>query len=598
MKQGRSGLSIRELKSYVKTSIPLKTKNLTQWIKVLPTANLGKSARSVYSLLVEMNHSALTSELRFSILGLMEPIVYNLSETLEKKYLGKHIALSEQQKKVSALIQAIRSEILWGYHATIESLLIDESKENKYRLMISIATAIEYHGLLMLHCYQLYALIPTRLWRDMYQLYTLAQENMIEMIDFKSTKKNELVTINHYFIHILLMSVATPYQLRKKEMIVLWELLFKYTGVVFLDKNKDSFGRFVVNLNSSSPPLLQSLYQSKTNENYLKLSISLLISKLNKRMESILTNNKNELLIIHYLMDQWQKKSQRNFVRSRCQESSKITIGLAATHYCLTENEIQEQKKINFFWKDSLDLENATLIKMTQSEDMNSHFYGKYLNSPLTPHDIWDKAFKTDQDNQQEIYEKNIKSRSQEAIVREAYRVKSCELVNISAGGYCIQLDEDELPKNAQAGEIVGFIDNHFNPNALRWSIGVVCWVRCQRKKKIVQMGIKLLAPEARSVKVQLKSAKNKEQNFQRSLLLPEIKGLGIPVTIITNSLSFNVNTKVCIAEKDHHFFATFTKELTSSPGFRRFSFEKVSSEVKKKEIKELMFEDDFWDLI
>jgi hypothetical protein len=600
MKQGSSGLTVRELRPSFKPSVELSTKKIQGWVEELPVANLRDSSRSTYRLLVETNQSILNPELRFSILNILEPIARRLSDSLEKKFISKHIALTEKQKKIAALVQAIQTELSLGYHATIESLLIENSKKSTKKLLAATTgMAVKYHGLIILRCYQLYASVPSRLWRELYMLYQLACQNNIEKMTFKVPRQEFEHNVKSNFIQILLMSIANPYQLRQKEIETLWTMLPAYIELVTLEAHALNQHHFVIDLNSAKAPILNSLYKAREAETCVKLSVSGLVERFKK--EIMLSNteatlNSEKSMIYKHLMHCWNQGTQRNFTRTACNDSIRVTIGLAATHYLLTENEMRRNASLmeepptkGFATNNTLDtmegsLKNATLTEMEKEKNkLEASLDRNYLStSAETGKDVWAKLYRPEQDKAETPL---TGARSRDSIVRDAYRIQTCSLVNISPGGYCIQLSAEELPKNAQTGQILGFVDTA-SDGFLQWSIGVVRWVKRQVKDSTVQMGIQLLAPDAKSINIQLVNSRGQENKSQRSLLLPALTGVGLSETMITNPLSFHLNSKVCIAEYSEEYMARLSKEVSSSSSFRQFAFDKISTHTALKKPK------------
>ncbi len=91
MKQGRTGLTLREIQAYHQPSVELSPRKVGQWVKELPIANLGDSSRNVYHILVELNQSIVEPDKRLSILQKILPVAQELTQALEKQFL-KYIA--------------------------------------------------------------------------------------------------------------------------------------------------------------------------------------------------------------------------------------------------------------------------------------------------------------------------------------------------------------------------------------------------------------------------------------------------------------------------------------------------------------------------
>ncbi len=585
MKQGISGLTLRDIQAYYKPIVELTPRKVDHWIKNLPIANLGESSRAIYQLLVDMNQSLVDPDKKLSILQSINKTANHLIASLESQFLNHHIALNEKQRKIAALVQAIETEMSLCCHSIIESILSDEVKwSNKKVFAQSIALAIKYHGTVMLRCYQLYASVPVRIWRENYILYQVAKEhNLLDTEVPQSLNSNE--SISHYFIKMLLLSIATPYQLRQGEITSLWKMLSELAPYANFSSHAYNNHHYIVALSSSTPPIHKSLFEGNISQQH-KLTLTPVVEYLKQSLT--LDKNPNtklarESMLKKHLIQVWSQGTHRAFARTPANEDLNISIGLGATHFLLMQ-EPGATDDDRSGATDTLEamegsLKHVELLDVAQREDLNLKSNYNYLSSTQTNNDVWAKLYRPDQAVSQPE-ENNIKQRSRDAIVKENYQLQSADLINMSPGGYCIQVSTDKLPKHAQTGEILGFLEEN------TWSIGVVRWVRRHAKSGVVQMGIQLLAPDVLPINVQLRNSKSQHNNeYQRALLLPELTGIGQPQTLITNSISYATNNKIRIVDRGEEYDAILSKEISATGSFKQFQFEAIGQkrETSKK---------------
>ncbi len=618
MKIGNTGLTVRELQVYHQPVAELSCKQIKLWINQLPAANLGESSQSVYRCLVDANQSILDPNVRLDILYLLEPVALKLINSLERQYINNHIALTDKQKKIAALVQALQTELSLGYHAVIESLLSSELKRSSKKLLAqAICFAIKYHGLVILKCYQLYASVPGRIWRELYRLYTLAKEQQIE--DQLQTRLNESkVSIRSNFLRILLLSSSSPYQLKQNEIQLVWELLPNYIEYCSLESHSYCKHPFFINLNSSSPPKQKTMYQAIKDEVILKFSVLAAVEKIKIDLAQVREEGKysaKKAMVYKHLIHCWSQDTQRSFARTNCDETIKVSIGLGATHYLLSEHLLAKQNMEN--QRDSEEAESASLtldamegslkdatlsVVTSRVEDKiesNRHYLS---TAAITSKDVWAKLYRPDQAVSEPTQEKYLKQRSKETIVRDSYKIQNCTLVNMSPGGYCLQISSEDLPKHAQTSEIIGLIEE--DANGQHWGIGVVRWVRRPSQGNFVQMGVQLLAPNVVPISVQLRNSRSANNNFQRALMLPALTGVGQAATIITNPLAFTIKNKLRVMELTKEYDVRLTKEIVNSGSLRQFGFELISNEIEKlpkPRITSLVGDKDIdgiWDLI
>ncbi|MBV1907846.1 MAG: hypothetical protein KUG78_00900 [Kangiellaceae bacterium] len=620
MKQGCTGLTLRELQVSRKSVIPLVPKQITAWIKQLPAANLGESSQSIYRMLVDANQTIIDPDVRLSILNITEPVALELIDSLERQFINNHISLSEKQRKVAALVQALQTELSFGFHAVIESIISEGIKRSTKKLLAhAICLAIKYHGLVILRCYQLYASVPGRVWRELYTLYKLARSHQLENIRIVSSDLGEPWSAKNCFTQVMLLSIANPYQLRQSEIELVWKVLPSYVEYCSLEAHAFSKNPFLLNLNSNMPPVQKSLYVGDDEEDRLKISVVSVIDRIKIDLAQVSEKVKysaRRTMVYKHLIHSWSNGTQRSFARTPCSEDMQVSIGLGATHYLLTENLLAIQKaqldddgeepEYNEHTLDAMEgsLKDATLATLANDKNnLRVSADRNYLStSAIANEDVWAKLYRPDQAVSEVETELPVKQRSRDTIVKESYKIQNSQLVNMSPGGYCIQISADELPKHAQTGEIIGIIEG--DSASQQWSLGIVRWVRRKVKGNHVQMGVQLLAPDVLPINVQLKSNRGEVNGVQRALLLPALTGVGQAATIVTNPLAFNINNKLKVTEITNEYEVRLTKEVRSSGSSKQFSFSKIESAkdnsrgesiIKPVEPEDM---DGIWDLI
>ncbi len=590
MKRGKSGLTLRERQPNHQTLIELTPRQVTQWAKSLPIANLGSSAKNIYRLLTDLNHSLVDNDKKLAMLNIIQPVADKLVNLLEERFAKHHIILNEKSQKIAALVQAIQTELFISYHGIIDSLLLEGDLGRSKRKMLNqaLVESIRYHGLVILRCYKLYTSIPGRIWQELYSLYQIAIQNELTDNQIKLPKSKETLSCHDYFVRILLLEIANTYQLRQQEITLLWEeMLPPLVEHAVLNSHAYNNNHFVIALSSSFPPIHKSLYKSEDKNSTLKLTVSNIIEPLNQMLASIKHSDhqsSRKTMLIRHLIQCWGSNVHRAFARTSCSDFLDICIGLGATHYLLMQKSANGSNDAtgatNQLEAMEGSLKHATLHELGKKERQQSKNNINYLSSSVPQgNDVWTKLY--GHKNLEDTTGLESNSRSRDAIVKESYRLQSVGLLNMSPGGYCIQLDSDDLPKHAQTGEILGL--RELEQGTEQWSVGVVRWVKRQSKGTIIQMGVQLLAPSSIPINIQLRDSRANTNEYQRALILPELSGLGQPATLLTNSVSFNVNNKVRIAEYGSEYDARLCKELASSGSFKQFEFERIAKDGDTK---------------
>jgi hypothetical protein len=86
-------------------------------------------------------------------------------------------------------------------------------------------------------------------------------------------------------------------------------------------------------------------------------------------------------------------------------------------------------------------------------------------------------------------------------------------------------------------------------------------------------MGIELIAPHAQPCGVQLVRKNEQNSHYLRALLLPEIRVISRPATLITPRLPFQESNKVVINHNGDEIRAVLSRKQTSTGSFSQFEY-------------------------
>ncbi|MDH5629925.1 MAG: hypothetical protein OEY96_07190, partial [Gammaproteobacteria bacterium] len=489
MKQGNKGLTLREYQEKRHSDLELTPKKVSNWVRNLPVTNLANSSKIIYHVLIDVNHSAMEADDRLDILNTIETIACELITSLESQFIQKSINLSDKQKKIVALIQAIHTELCLGYHTVIEAVESDDPKRSHKKLLHTALTmAIRYHALVILKCLTLYAAVPNRIWREVYIIFQIAQKHGLDKKEFTVSHSDETFSIYNHFVRVLLLSISNTCQLRQQDIILTWELLPKIIEHVTLMTHAYNKHHFVVPMipEEAGPPIHKSIYKSRHNTIErpvnLKLTAYTAVDHIKHLIESTQeTDNQanRKIMIYKHLIQTWQTSVHRAFNRNACSESLHISIGLSATHYQLSQIVSAESTNVQATAMDAMEgsLKNASIMHTSHRPQKITQSKMNYLSSSSAPdEDVWARLYTTKEEMRSALNRMDPNKRSKEVIARESYQLRKVDVIDVSPNGYCIQINAENLPSNAQSGEIIGFLDTQSKD--LHAGIGLIRWVR------------------------------------------------------------------------------------------------------------------------
>jgi hypothetical protein len=105
------------------------------------------------------------------------------------------------------------------------------------------------------------------------------------------------------------------------------------------------------------------------------------------------------------------------------------------------------------------------------------------------------------------------------------------------------------------------------------WSVSAIRWVRSAGMSNI-EIGIQHLAPSADPVVIKTVNADGKESDFLPALLLPEIKPLKQPQTLVTHRGVFKPDTGVFMDNGCRLYHVAPARLIEASHSFEQFSFD------------------------
>lgn len=152
-------------------------------------------------------------------------------------------------------------------------------------------------------------------------------------------------------------------------------------------------------------------------------------------------------------------------------------------------------------------------------------------------------------------------------------------MTNVSAGGYCL-ISEGDTNLSAHVGDLLAI--REYNDKSIdQWSIGAVRRIMTLGNGNI-ELGIQMLTPNAVAVAARLEDYCNghvRSSEFMRCLMLPELRSIDQPATIITPALPFKQDSHIRINLQDKQILASLTRQLESTGNFSQFEFSVLSED-------------------
>ena len=570
--------------------------SITQWAKELPMANTGEAARQLYMAVRELNQWNTDPLLRFKVLEVVRPYIYSICSLLNKHFLQSSISLNEKQLKVANLTQALQGLLATGYKMVVAhsiSRLAPTDKPSKV-VTLAIHRAISDTNQTILRAFQLYCQPPEHAWLEINQLYLLAE--MHKLLRFsvsdRQTRFLSASTIEDVYARAHLLGTAKPNNLRQQDLAQLYDASELWAEFAELSQADDESALFIINLHRDRPAQYRQHLRDAQKPLFRSLNTAALVQALKLWAANPNGNHKitvpgklSDNLLSHAIQS-WGIHWQRSFRRMPTEGQLKLCIGLSATHY------------YSAGMKEFEGLMASIKPKTVEGETIDRSVDVGKVNAE---EDVWANAFDAGGARLAENESMNIdaiefinkhknKEHEEEEELVVKYPTHNVTLINTSPGGYCVHW-EGSVPTSIQAGELLG-IQEH---GVRHWSIGVIRWIRHLRDQG-TQLGIELLAPRAEVGAARLLQKTGSNGPFMRALLLPAIKAIAQPATLLLPRIPFRTGNKVELLYPELQGRHQLTKRLASTSSFSQFQFRTAGAVTSSASVQQAtgMPDDDF----
>jgi len=582
-------LSVPEQKlttlSYCKTN----PKQLDAWLKELPMANIGETAKRLYHAIIEINQLVVAPAARFQLMETIRDAIYYVCAELEKHILNQSIVLPEKQRKIANLAQALQLHLANGYKLVIHNQLAEDKSAKAIRQLVPAChRAICDLSRCVVRACQLYCQAPPDVWLEIHQLYVFAHDHEFddEVVQDKHLNYSGQTSIAAAYKRVLLLGCCKPNQMSQQEIAQVFdcfECWAKHTHIEFSD---NAPGLFQLDADTDAPPQYRELQSSIISGKTLGFNTAQLVGKLTDYISYL--QHEDETLPEHSLeMPVRLSESvltplaqalgiltKRTFKRISSSGKIYLAAGLSASHY---------------FSADAVEFD----LQLSDPNRKDTNHADYYLNKSKRD-DIWSSSFDSaPADSSIEMGPINFTSISGNSGRSSShFQHHVLTLVNTSPGGYCIEW-HGAVPGNVRAGELLAVREEESEP----WSIGAIRWIR-QLKQTGTQFGVELLAPKAKPCGVQLVQKTGDGSGFLRGLLLPELASIGKPTTLVTPRLPFQTKQKVIINTGGRETKVLLAKRVSATGSFSQFEIKYLSPAMlqAEKEMRETGTSEDEFD--
>jgi hypothetical protein len=552
-------------------------KKLKAWVDELPLVNMGETSRQLYQFIQELNRLQIGTPQRLQLLEVVRPVIEHVCSSLGKHYLNQSLVLPEKARRVASLAQALQNHLAGGYKmVAVRQLKRLRERDGKANLALAIHRAMTALTETLVRSYQLYFPTPRHLWLEMHQLYLLAEMHGVQDMEVADAEFRDIESssVADAYARVLLLATAKPNQLRQQEIAVLYRATEEWSGYVEIKHAWDEDDLFVFDLQQDRAPTYRT-HVSVAGAESRYIDSRLLIGKLGQVAAGTtpegfhVPKGINDNLLAH-LQQAWGALTERSFKRVGQTGDVDLSLGLNALHLHLAGG--MEFERV---------LKGDRLEVLADGAGENPFLINKQAGGSPRPgmqdDDAWSRAFDGGSHRMSNdlavdtIDFSHITSAMKQAAEQNQSTAKlehlSCQKVNASPGGYCLQW-QGEAPAQMRTGEILGVREIGQN----EWAIGVVRWVK-QLAQQGAQFGVELLAPRAMPVGARVIRKTGDAGTFMRALVLPALHAIGQPATLLVPSVGFQSGAKVEMAVAGESQRIVLGRKVNSTASFGQYEY-------------------------
>lgn len=547
--------------------------DMIKWVQALPVMNMGETTKQLYQTLQELTRVRMSEDTRYELLEVLRPTAHNVLHALAKHYLNQSVLLPDRANRVASLAQSLRTYLATAYkivaYDCAEKLLtklsiIGIGRRQQLQLAAqAFQRAISEFSGLLLETQLLYLPAPAGLWADLHSLHHVATlhgvaQNVVNDNLLQFTK--ETSPHDSYLRTILLASSQTN-KLRQSEIKQLYNASELWTSYIKLKPKFQLTDLLLIDIEGDLPPTYVSKAADVPQAYYVDAQ------KFVQHLQAIQTTPSNQMHIgeqfnaslLQHLIGSWSAPSERTFARSSCEGQLLVCLGLTASHYHFAQE---------------VEFEHFLSLANELSEEKNLFLHKDQSNEPA---DVWDFTLTNTTRFTHAIDDDSFKiSKQTKNRQTGLYPPYAATIVNMSLGGYCVRWD-CEPPISLRTGEILALRES----TEKKWSIGIIRWVK-QLPTLGAEAGIEIISGSALPCGARVLKKTGERTEYMRTFLLPEVKSMGRPATLITPNVSFRTGYNVMLRQGHEEHKAQLTTETLTTQSFSQFTFIWLQAPVAK----------------
>lgn len=546
-------------------SFDCRPRAVEDWLQNLPVTNLGETSRQVYEALQDLNRLELRPARRLVVLERVREMVDYLVESLRKLYCGRELPLQEKPRRAANVAQHLLSEIALGYEVILHSAVREGRLATRRTLALALERTVDYRGRMFLESWLVYRPGPSDGWRRLHSLYRIGEAQNLSgaRVPSGGERRRGRWTPLTAYKRILLTAAVGPLRLRPQEIMDSYRLLGQWAAhaqLVAPDAAQAGEGAFQVRVDGNQPPRPAGLEEPQSGDRVLVTTdmVSVMEREFATTTVSRAFWRRRPLAdvspdLARRLIVALGAVSSRRQARLNTRSRVQVVVGMVRIHQMLCRE---------LGWDEDAE------------ERYNSQFRSRETAAEAGRGgpDVWDLIYPTELIRTLEL-EAQQRNRVDAREARES-RPLDWDLLNVSAGGYCLLSDPDQS-RRIQVGELIAMRDAAGRSQV--WQLGVVRWLRTPEPERL-QVGVELLGP--RPIPVQART-RREDGGFgpdERALLLPAVVSTERPASVVIPGDQLEPGGRARIGDRGKETDIEILGALDRTSHFGQFEFRRCDA--------------------
>ena len=585
-------LRIPEQSDNKDSALPAHPRKLKKWLANLPQANMGEMTRQIFGAIRELNRRPIPAKHRLEIMEMMRVPSRSIFDNLKKYFINRTFPLPEKSKKIVNLNQALLQEMALGYKIIIQHAVNQTEKVDIKTQTIAIARAIKYQSEFFLRSSEIYASVPSNIWLDSHQLFSYA----VDINTHKNTVDdneipNKKTTIENSYKQMLMFSLSRPTALRQSDSERVYNKLYNWVTQTNLydTTQEDQINRFFcVRIDEDRPPSYLNQHDCDNETKVFTLETSELVDNLRKTINESADNNDAITVgedlsteTLKALALSWGVMPKRRFSRAGKQGHIIAAIGLNHAATMISNSNLPESIEAmanSFDTESSFTLENIPEELKNMSGESSSYMTHTEISG--TQNNAWDMVAKGKVMTDTFVNQRKLVEEEKLKLNKEDDDLH-WEVVNISAGGYCLRWNSENTSK-AQIGELIALHEQEAN-GGYEWRIGTIRWMQFTAQNGL-EIGVQVLSPKV--IAAEARRYLRPDETPFSALMVPGIRPLNQAATIILPAHAFKTGDKIKVEVFEQNIEIKLSKKKEHTGSFTQFQFTHMEQKAKKKKIE------------